>query len=315
LLNNKIRNICIYGLGGVGGYFGGKMAYQMANTSPTYKYNIYFIARGKHLMEINNNGGLILKTDTNTLLCPPLEAVENFTSIPSPDLCLLCVKSYHLESALYDLEKNIHEHTIILPLLNGVDIYERIRPRLSKGFVLPSCLYILSSIAQPGVIRQTGAIEKIICGYDPQMKKFNPKPLIDFFKKMKLNFCWKDDPFTAIWEKFILVASTGIVNTAADKTMGEVLASPVLNKQLRDVMAEVVAIAHKNGLQLNEHIIEKTMEKISGFPPDSTSSYQRDMKAGRSNEGDLFAGTIIKYGEKLGVPTPLTAKLYKQISN
>ncbi len=308
--NLKLRNICIYGLGGVGGYFGGMIAY--CNTL-LKKYNVFFIARGQHLEAINRNGGLKLETDDRTFLCTPEAAADNLNSIPAPDLCLLCVKSYHLDTVLPDLESKLHDNTIILPLLNGVDIYERIRPQLSKGIVLPSCLYILSCITEPGKIRKSGEIEKIIAGPDQQNKAFNPLPLIHFFQEMKLNFTWEDDPFPSIWEKFVLVAATNIVNTAAGKNMGEALASPLLTQQLKTVMAEIIAIAEKKGTPLNSDLTDMILAKLRSFPTGARSSYQRDVEAGKLNEGDLFGGTIINYGKLLGVPTPLTKQLYRQI--
>jgi len=136
----------------------------------------------------------------------------------------------------------MHENTIILPLLNGADIYERIRPSLTKGFILPSCLYVLSSVDQPGIVKQYGSLANIITGYDPARRDFVPHPLLSFFDEMNLPLEWQADPFPAIWEKYLLVASTNIVNAAASVSIGEALEDRAISADLRAVMHEIAAI-------------------------------------------------------------------------
>jgi 2-dehydropantoate 2-reductase len=116
-------NIAVIGIGGVGGYFGGKLTQLLKDDK---NINIYFIARNQHLSEIKKNC-LILDTDEGIITCIPTLAMDNIAELPKLDLCLICVKSYDLEKVLFEIKSKITDKTMILPLLNGVDIYERIR--------------------------------------------------------------------------------------------------------------------------------------------------------------------------------------------
>ena len=137
-MSKKIKNVCIYGIGGVGGYFGGKIANEISKGNRAIQ--VYFIGRGEHLKAVQQQG-LHLVTDKEKFLCFPNIATDDVEQIPTPDLYLLCVKGYDLDNAVASISKNIHAETVILPLLNGVDIYERIREHLQNAIVSPACVY------------------------------------------------------------------------------------------------------------------------------------------------------------------------------
>ena len=116
-------NIGVIGIGGVGGYFGGKLT-QLLKDDKDLK--IFFIARTQHLNEIKKNG-LILDTEEGITTCIPTLATDDISELPQLDFCLICVKSYDLKNILIQLKPKIADNTMILPLLNGVDIYERVK--------------------------------------------------------------------------------------------------------------------------------------------------------------------------------------------
>ena len=111
--------------------------------------------------------GLKLITDKEELLSIPNIATDKIENIPTPDLYLLCVKGYDLKDAVIEIAKNIADDTIVVPLLNGVDIYERVRAILSKEIVIPAAIYVTSSIEAPGVVRQSGPEGRIVYGGGP----------------------------------------------------------------------------------------------------------------------------------------------------
>jgi 2-dehydropantoate 2-reductase len=308
-----IQDIWIYGVGGVGGYFGGKIAYG-ATVHPESAPKVYFVARGDHLLAIRRRGLTLNTAERDGIICVPYHITDRPETLPAPDLCLLCVKSYDLDSALHSLSTKIQDKTIIIPLLNGVDISERVRKVLGRGIVLPACAYVGTHIEEAGVVTQKGAPGIILCGKDPAFPDFNPRPLIAFFDKADIKFTWIDDPFPAIWEKFIFIAAFGLVTANSEKTLGAVTADPGLLGLVENIMSEIAAIAKKKGVSLPQGVIESSIGKANGFPFETKTSYQRDVEAkGRLNEGDLFGGTIIRMGKELGVPTPVTKLIYSQI--
>ena len=315
--NNEysVHIIWIYGVGGVGGYFGGKIAYQAAHETDSDK-RVFFLARGEHLKAIRQNGLILNTAEHNGMMCIPFQVTDNIEAAPDPDLCLLCVKSYDLDSTVRSLVGKVKDQTIVIPLLNGIDIYERVRTILKAGIVLPACAYVGTHIEKPGTVTQKGAPGIILCGKDPAFLNFNPEPLITLFTNANIKFNWVNDPFPPIWEKFIFIAAFGLVTAYSEKTLGGVAADSALRGLVEKIMGEIVAIAEKKGISLPAGIVETSIGKANNFPFETKTSYQRDIEAkGRLNEGDLFGGTIIRMGQAEGIPTPVTKSIYGQIEH
>ena len=309
-----IKRVCIYGTGGVGGYFGGKIA-EVFNNNPQFKgYEIYFIARGEHLRAIKQNS-LAVKTPDRTISGRPTLATNDISEIPSPDLILLCVKGYDLNQAVTAIKTIPNENNVIIPLLNGVDIVERIRSILDTVIVLPACLYLGTHIESPGVINQSGGNGIIILGPDRKKPEYNGDSVKNFFQKTGIKYEWYDDPLPKIWEKYLFIAAFGMVTALAREPLGTVMKKDEYRNMVRGILEEIYAISRKKGINLPADIIEKSMNKTYNFPAEARTSYQRDLESGsRFNEGDLYGGTIIREGEALGVPTPVTKMVYQKIT-
>ena len=207
-----------------------------------------------------------------------------------------------------------HSHAVI-PLLNGVDIYERIRKNLDTPMVIPGGVYIGALIEKPGVVTHAGGPGLIICGKDPNIPDFNSGKLIEFFDQMEIKFQWNDDPSPALWQKFVFIAGYGLVTAYTAKTFGEILSDPDLKELVRKVMEEIAAVAKKKGVSLPDSIVTDSFNTGNNFPPETKTSYQSDIEAKRKhNEGDLFGGTIIRLAKELGVPTPVTESIYSKLA-
>ncbi len=309
--SNKIKNIVIYGTGGVGGYFGGKLAYYCRN----YEFEeakVYFIARGPHLEAIRS-GGLILDSSEGIFTCRPEAASDKLKDFPKPDLVLLCVKVYDLDAASRDIAGSAGPGTVILPLLNGPDITARIRQAYS-GIVLPACVYIGTHIEKPGTVRQRGGEAKILFGPDPMHEDYRAAGLMDIFGKAGIKYEWQADPFPAIWEKYLFISAYGLVTAYSKKSIGEVLRDPGLKMMVRSIMNEIKAISDKKGITLDPGIIERVLDKAVSFPYETRTSYQRDVERGGKNEGESFGGAILRLAAQYGIEAPVTEKVYSGIN-
>jgi len=304
--------VCIFGTGGVGGYYGGKIAAAF-HLDKTKKREVYFIARGEHLKAIRQNG-IIVKTPGGIIRTAPTQALQDFAKIPAPDLILLCTKSYDLNAAIDTIKARITENTVVIPLLNGIDIYERIRAVLEKGFVLPSCVYLGTHIESPGVINQSGGNGIILSGKDPRFPLYTAGNVRQFFQEIGIGFEWNENSYPAIWEKFIFIAAFGLVTAFSRKTLGEVMENDKLKQMVSDLIQEIVAIAEKKDVALPADIITKTLNKAHSFPHEARTSYQRDVESGpKPDEGDLFGGAILREGAAWRIPTPVTETVYSRI--
>jgi len=310
-MSKTIKSVCIYGIGGVGGYFGGRIAHEIGKGNRTTQ--VYFISRGEHLKSIQQHG-LNLITDKEEFLCIPNIATDNIGHIPTPDLYLICVKGYDLNNAVASISKNISTDTIVLPLLNGVDIYERIRPTLQKAIVSPACVYVSSSIEKPGTIRQKGAEGHIIFGKDPKHLGYNYKYLIEFFNEMGVSNAWYDNPYPAIWEKYIFITAFSLMTAYSGKTIGAVLADDKLKRMTENIMEEVVLMGETRNIDFKQDVVEKTLQKAQNFPHETKTSFQRDYEKGNTrNEGDIFGGTLIRLAKEHNISIPTITDVYGEL--
>lgn len=309
-----MKNIGVFGVGGVGGYFGGKIA-QAINLGRTDK-KIYFIARGEHLEKIRKDGLLLNTVESEGIVCRPAGATDDVEEIPPIDLYLVAVKSYDLDNAVKQISRNFRDRTVLIPLLNGVDIYERIRNHLSSCIVLPACVYVGTHIEKPGMVTQAGGEGRILMGSDPRHPEYDPEEIITIFKQSGIRNTWYEDVNPHIWEKYVFIAAYGLITAYSSKTLGEVAADRDLFTTVKKIMKEIALIARAKGVALSDDIVERSAQKASQFPMETKTSYQRDVEAkGIKNEGDLFGGTIIRMGRESGIPTPITDEIYSTIQN
>ncbi|MBP8717532.1 MAG: 2-dehydropantoate 2-reductase [Candidatus Atribacteria bacterium] len=312
-MSKQIKKIAVFGIGGVGGYFGGRIAHKI--NKDNLAKEIYFIGRGEHLQTIQKQG-LTLVTDQEELHCVPNIATDNLRHIPTPDLYLLCVKGYDLDNAVTSLAKNIANDTIILPLLNGIDIYERIRAGLPKAIISPAAVYISSSIEKPGTIRQKGSEGHLVFGKDPKQASYDYQNLLEFFKEMEISATWYENPYPAIWEKYIFIAPFSLTTAISGKSIGEVLADSHLRNITENIIKEIVSLARAKNIDLSQDIVEKTIQKAERFPYETKTSFQRDYEKGNNrHEGDIFGGTLIRMAEEQGIAIPTITEIYGKLTS
>jgi 2-dehydropantoate 2-reductase len=303
--------ICFYGVGGVGGYFGGLIAQKLSNSN-----DIYFIARGNHKDVINSQGLTLKKSGgKEIIIVKPKLCTNKINEIPVCDVIIVSVKSYDLPIVSEELNQISNKETIILPLLNGVDINERIREKLNKGIVMRSCVYVGTHIESPGVIYQEGGNCKISIGSDPKNKAYFPEKLLNLLKNGNINFEWIINIQEAIWSKYIFIASFGLVTSTFDKTLGEIIQDKILLEKTKAIMNEVLKVSKKLNVNLNSDIVNKSIEKANQFPSETKTSFQRDIeKKGAVNEKDLFGGTLIKYSDRFEIDIPNIKSIYSRLN-
>ena len=306
-------NVCVIGVGGVGGYFGGKLAHAFSS-KPDSSVDVFFVARGKHLEAIKRKGLVLKSSEFGSITCRPTLAAENMKDLPPIDLFLICVKGYDLMAVATSIRDQIKEDTIIIAPLNGADIQERLRSKIKTGMILPACVYLSSYVEEPGVVVHVGNPGKMIFGKDPDHPDHIPHELFGLFEKSSITYEWKEDANPAIWEKYLFIASFGLISARYNRTLGEILEEPSLKKEVIGIMNEIYSIALKKTIRLPDGVVDLSLKKATMFPRDTQTSLQRDIhqKKGKS-ELELFGGTIIDLGKKLGIPTPTTNKIYREL--
>jgi 2-dehydropantoate 2-reductase len=301
--------IGIIGIGGVGGYFGGKLAREYEHSS---EHEIIFIARGEHLKSIQKNG-LQLFTREGNYIARPKIATDNPAEAGIFDLVFFCTKSYSLESAAQKLSVCINKKTIVIPLLNGVNGAERLRAVLPQATIISGSVYIISHIKKPGVINQEGGACKLTFGTDDQVSAQKYSYLLDILLQADINAVLSEKISEVLWTKYLLMCPLGSLTSATGDTYGSIWADPLLRKKAMDMMLEVIAVAQARNVNLPEDAIDKAMEMIAGFGYYSKTSMQVDRESGRQTEIDVLTAYLCKAGKESGIPTPLHDEIYFQL--
>ncbi|MBD2767431.1 2-dehydropantoate 2-reductase [Hymenobacter sp. BT664] len=307
----KTTELAVVGLGGVGGYFGFKLAQHYAGSAAV---RVTFVARGATHAAVRTHGLTLLSPEHSDSVAYPARVLETVADLGQADLVLLCVKEYDLADLCRQLHPVLPAGTVVLPLMNGVDIYERLCRQLPHTIVLPACVYVASHLKEKGVVEHRGNPGNIVVGPAPRHPSFDPRPRLRYLTDAGIALEYQADAFPAIWTKFFFIASFGLVSARYNQSIGQILEAPALHARARHLMQEIEAIARAKGIALPADIIERTFQKAATFPYHTPTSLQLDVHAGKPRtELDLFAGAILTYGKSLGLPVPETGAIYREI--
>jgi len=295
-------NILIYGIGGVGGYFGGKLALT--------DHKVTMIARGEHLTAIQKNG-LEVKSITGDFVVKPYFVTDDLSKIDTPDLVIFGVKSWQLEQAIKDILQYCNENTIFLPLQNGANNAEQLNNVVSKDQVLAGLCRMISFVASPGVISNPSIAPSLLFGEQDNIKTDRVLKICDVFTNAGINAAIPENIQVAIWKKFLFITTISAIGGLIRAPIGVLRETPYLKDIMTKTAQEVLAVANAKGIVLPENIIDLTYKAIHRQEYKTTASTQRDIMDGKPSELENFNGYIVKEGRKLGVLTPVNEMIYE----
>lgn len=294
--------ILIYGTGGVGGYFGGKLANSGNKVS--------FIARGKHL-EILQKKGLTVKSYLGDFALFPVKASDKLSDLETPDLVLLCVKSWQLEAAAQNLSDFISSKTVLLPLQNGADNYDKLACVLPENQILAGLCKIISFVESPGVISHPSIIPQIVFGEINNRQTERVLQIQSLFLRAGIECVIPENIQLEIWRKFLFICTVSGIGALTRMPIGVNRS----NVGIRDIMMqtafEIMNVAHKKNIPLGDSDLKSIFQAIDAQTPETTASMQRDIMNGKPSELDNFNGYIISEGNRLGVQTPVNTFIYR----
>lgn len=295
--------IAIIGAGGVGGYFGAKLA--------KAGFDVTFLARGEQLKAIQING-LKVKSILGDFEVKNLKATDNITDIESPDLVIVCVKAWQIKDIRDDLKKIIHSETSILPLQNGILAAEELSEKISKNNVLTGLCRIISKIESPGVINHFAVVPSIDFGEMDGAKTERLIKIENIFKKAEIDAKISDDIQAELWRKYIFICVSGLL-AVTKTTYGEIRKLKETRQMMIDLITEIYLLSQKMGVKIESDFVEKTIPTIDALPYDATSSLTRDVWEGKPSEIEYQNGTVVRLGKKHGVETPINSFVYNSI--
>lgn len=301
--------IGILGLGGVGGYFGGLLAKAYLESDTI---EIIFIARGETQKVIEQNGLKIIADATETTVFPSLVS-NNPKEIVELDYLLCATKTYDIETSFESVKNCISTNTIILPLYNGVDAMERIQILFPENKVLQGCVYIVSMIESPGIIKKIGPYEKLFFGSkNTSFSKLNE--LQSIFEKANIESYLVENIEETVWEKFIFISALASATSYLNENIGGILNNTENKAIYSSLLNEIAAVAVAKGVALPDDIVSQTIVKLEKTPKDATSSMHRDFLAGKNTEVVSLTKYVVDLAIKHGVATPVYQMIEKKLS-
>jgi len=293
--------ILVFGTGGVGGFFGAKLA-QAGN-------DVWFVARGDHLKSMRT-AGLRIRSTGSDIVIPPGKMTDEPRDAGPVDVVLFCVKSYDTEAAARQLAPILHKDSVVLSLQNGVDNEEKISSLISHGHVYGGVAYVSARIAAPGEITETGGFQRIVFGPMGGPITERAREIHHLLVRAGIKTDLREKVLNDLWNKFVFITSMGSFTAMSRLTQGEIIAQPETISLVCNAMHEVEALAWKRGADIEPLNEPKMLEGMKRFESDTRSSMCYDLIGQKPLEVEALNGTVVRLGWELGVPTPIHAVIY-----
>ncbi len=292
--------IAIVGAGGVGGYFGAKLA--RAGES------VVVLARGAHLEAIRRHG-LRVRSAVDGEFTAKVDAVESFAGEPPVDMALFCVKSFDTRVAAEALRPVLGPDTGVVSLQNGVDNEEILDAVLGAGRALGGAAFVFSAIESPGVIAHT-LLGRIVLGELDGRVSERATRLRNALAGAGVPVELSSDVRRVLWEKYLLISAQAGVTALTRTPIGVIRETAETWRMYRRIVEELAAVARAAGVALPADAVDTIVKGAAALAPTAYSSLHHDLVHGRRLELEALHGHAVRLGERLGVPTPTVFAIY-----
>jgi 2-dehydropantoate 2-reductase len=294
--SRDVMKIAIMGSGGVGGYFGARLA--------TGGADVHFVARGPHLDAMRTHG-LTIEGGVAPLRLSPVQATEDPSSIGAADFVLIAVKLWDTAAAIEKVAPIVGPDTTVISFQNGVLKDRYLIDVFGPARVMGGVGYVATTIDRPGVIRQTGPMQRLLFGELDGTTSARGRRFFDACLKGGIAAELSSDIRREIWRKYVFLVGLSGTTTTMRKPIGPIRENTQTRAFLRDVMGEVVAVARGQGIDLPADYAEQRLVLADEVAYDMTSSMHHDLQCGNPLEVRWLSGGVVELGGAVGVPTPL----------
>lgn len=293
--------IAIVGVGGVGGFFGARLA--------AAGHEVVLVARGPHRAAIRQHG-LQLTSPDGDVHVPPADLVTIDASdapgdVEPVDLILLGVKTFQVTDALAQITPLIGARTHVVTTQNGVESPRLVADALGAEAVWPGVVRIFAAIDGPGHVRHLGGPGSLTFADFSGEATPTVREVAAAFADAGVTAVVPEDVWTDLWTKFVYFAAAGTIGAVLDAPHGALCAPGPARSLFTHAVLEVSALAAAEGVGLPADVVDRTVTFVTGMPGDVTTSLQRDLLAGRRSELEGITGSVVRLGERAGVATPL----------
>jgi 2-dehydropantoate 2-reductase len=287
--------IAVVGAGGVGGYFGGRLAAAGAD--------VHFVARGAHLDAMRRNG-LRIESPKGHAHVAPVQATDDPSTIGPCDVVLFCVKLYDVEPAIATLPPLVGADTIVLPFQNGVESVGLLTSAIGAAHAGGGTAYVTAVIAEPGLIRHT-VMDSLLFGEidgrrTPRLERF-----LEACRRAGFNATLSENITVDIWTKFVRLSVFSGMTAVTRCSIGPIVRDPDLFAMLKAAVREARAVAVASGVAVPESVVDDVEVAYGRMTPEAKSSMLHDLERGRRLELPWLSGAVVRLGAEADVATPI----------
>ena len=295
--------IAVVGAGGVGGYFGGRLAQA--------GHDVTFIARGHH-MEAMLRDGLRVESINGNFAVSPVQATDNPEKVGAVDLVVVGVKAWQIPETAARLGPMLGPQTLVLPLQNGLEASAQLAEVLDPAAVLGGLCAIYSYITAPGCIRHIGIDPWVTLGALNPGQADRLAEVQRALQQPGITVNIAPDIRVPLWEKFLLLR-WGVVGAVCRVPAGVLRSLPPILGLMDQAGREVLQVADRQGIAVASDALQRSRAILDSLPAVATTSLQRDIMEGRPSELDAQAGALVRLGQQVGVATPLHTFMYHSL--
>jgi 2-dehydropantoate 2-reductase len=288
--------IAVMGSGGLGGLYGGRLAHA--------GFDVTFIARGAHMSAMKEQGLLIENDEQGEVRIPRPNVTDDPAAVGIVDYVLLAVKLWDTDAAVSAIRPMVGLRTAVISLQNGVMKDDILRREFGEDAVVGAVAYVATHVARPGVIRQTGSMQRLILGeYDGQQSP-RAQQLLDAMLRAGIQAAISDDIRRTIWEKYVFLVGLSGTTATMRSTIGPIRQNAQSRTFLYDLLKETVAVGRAHGVRLPGDYADDRLAFLDTVPATMTSSMHHDLEKGNRLEVAWLSGGVVELGRAVNVATP-----------
>lgn len=286
----------VMGAGAVGCYYGGMLA--------RAGHRAVLIARPQHVQAIDRNGLRLQSATFDEQV--QLQASTDPQAVQGADVVLFCVKSGDTEAAGRQMQPFLRADALVVCLQNGVDNAGRLRAVLPGHMVSAAVVYVATEMVGLGHVKHNGRGDLVI---EPSATSaVLAKTLAAAGVPTEVSSNVRGE----LWAKLILNCAYNAVSAITQLPYGQMVgksAGAGVQDLMKDVVAECLAVAHADGVQVAGDV-HQAVAKLAGSMPSQFSSTAQDLARGKPTEIDYLNGFVVQRGIALGIATPANRVLW-----
>jgi 2-dehydropantoate 2-reductase len=298
--------IVVMGSGGVGGFYGGRLAHAGCDVA--------FIARGRHLAAMREHGLTIESEQQGDIHLPTVRVTDDPSTLEPADVVIIAVKLWDTEAAARAVKPLVGNDTAVMSLQNGVIKDDILRREFGGDAVMGGVGYVGTHIARPGVIHQTGTLQRLVFGEYDGRRSARAEALLAALLRAGIAAELSSDIRRTVWEKYVFLVGLSGTTAAMRTTLGPIRANPQTRAFMLDLMRETVAVGRAHGVALPQDYAEQRLAFADTLASDMTSSLHHDLEHGNRLEVAWLSGGVVELGKAVNVPTPANRAVWDMLA-